>query len=359
MISLFMLNDEIRRKTTIPSQFDYIKSRMQTELTSVEEYYRDAGGKVSNDHFIVRLIKAMLVDYNKPIWDYVLSIDVHLNHILKQFDIVNPYSKGDIHDSVILGENSKEIIIGIDDVSNFEGLENTWQTLKPLRVVYTPSTDLYFRRPDKRLNFDLPSLSIFSIDVKILMVQFKHWATYRRDMDKSLDPAVFVYQYVLTNAISDMVDLAYLNVLGTAIYGIEADEGKNVHPFGVINMRDRIDRVNETIVKNISKLNAPYEEILANIPLVIKSDIVDQMRLVPINTTRQASWATWLCEIPYLMLITNLSSNRTITRNKNYITALRIQMKSLERNRVMDQFENVLSETNYEIDKSTIESYTL
>lgn len=348
MLDLFVRDDTIKRSTSIDSNIKYIRNRVNIELDNIKSYYWTAGGKVKNDHLLVRLIKGLMTDYRLPSIEYVLSIESNKEYIAKLLKITTSLTKGSIKESELLGENSMEIIIS---VNKFNGLINnyseTWKTLKPLSVFYTDITDMGFIRPDSNLGFYDNTLSIFTVDFTMLLVQYRYWALEQLALSKSTDPAVFIYQYVITNAIEDMVDIAFLNRVYLYKENDRITNGHTTHPFPVLNVDTRANRVIKNVVKTVSNLKTTYENILPNIPLLFKENILDQMYLLPLFTSRQSKWVTMIGAIYYIDMVFSLVNTNTIPLNRHFINSLSIQLEIADKNKILDEFSKHLYSTDY------------
>lgn len=358
MLSLFLNDTTINYRQLKDPTMDYIRRHVIMELTNVKSYYREAAGVVDNSHILVRLLKNLSIDYNAPLMDQFISLDGEAIYQARNIGIVSNINKGDVIRDGLLGANSMEVFIYAENDIDILSISENWRDMRPLRAIYIPTTDMHFKRPDETLSFDDLSLSIFSIDPKMMALQYRFWALERLSLGYGTDPASFVYQYILTNTMDDIVDIAFFNAYMTIMGGLEPNYGKNTHPFSVRDMTTRINTVAKMMSTKLIGSASRYEELIGNMPLISKESLKEQMVMLSISpNTQQGKWATWVASVPYINALFSISDERTITNNKDLIGELRMYKKLLDRSRSLDQHSDVYNDIMYKMSLAMIESY--
>lgn len=352
MISLFTKYNHIEMPTIKDSKLRYIRNRFNIEIKKVKEYYRLRNGKLSNNNILVRLLKTVAPDYNRDIFTYSRLLDATVEHYTKTFDIVSNISKGKVHDSILFGDNSKEVFIYKENIIDLLEVEDNWRDLVPIKVIRHDMTNTALVMPSKDIDFILPTLIIYQIDIRMLAIQYKYWSLNRLRNDFSTDPAHFLYSFVLPNMIDGILDIAIMNRMININDELFMSENINRHPFNIIDINNHIDSMLRNILKHVKYENKHYSNILKNIH-IIKCDNMHEYLLNSDTGNKQSKWAYILTYTKYMLFLLEISNKKTFARNKDILNELRILFKIIKRERIMDNVDEDILLT-YEINMNTI-----
>lgn len=318
------------------SRFDYIKRRYNSELEKIKEYYRGKDFAVNNNHLLNRLITIASPSVNLYILDYLSTVEVNARFMSKQFDIVSNIHNGAILDNIFFGTNSKEILLYRDSVIDINTIEENWRSLEAVRVVYTEETDLDFYLPFNRKNYIVPTLHIMTIDVPLLLVQYKLWSLERMDLAKSTNPNVFIAQIVLPNMMNNMLDLAIWNRYIKISKNEKINPFRVNHPFAVLDYSEMIDGVLKDVVRDTKEVNIPIEQILLTVKPIYKDNMLDVLFIGHKYFTKQAEWVLWLARLPVITDIIELLNEQGIKRNLTLINLLPTTIKEMKNNSILN-----------------------
>ena len=337
MVSLFTTKVPYKEGTNIDSNLRYYRERMLGELNSIINYYHDRNAKVKNNHMLVRLLTTVSPNYNNDIFDYIGTLDSNAIYVSKNFNIVSNINAGEVMDSIIFGDNSKEVFVYSENELDLMELDNTWKDLEPLKLIVSEIDDTSFILPSNDYDFLYETLNVFLLDVRMLAIQYKYWALERIKNDFDTDPATFIYRYVLPNSMRSILDIAIMNKLVNTVKDDEYITSRFKHPFNTLDLDKILKRILNNTIKYIDKENKQFSNILGNIYLVNESDAYSFiLKNMPKYETKQALWVTSLILIKYIDILFTLSNKKTLANNKHTLNELRIYFKIMKRSRTLD-----------------------
>lgn len=335
MFDLFYKRNTLNEATIEDSHLPFLRETYQREMDKITYYYHNRMSKVNNNHLLVRLITTASPGYTLPFEDYVREIEANSKYYARNFGIVTDGNVGETKRDVMFGSGSEEVFLFTTDAYNIFEIESTWKTVNAVRVIYHSLTDIDFLRPDETIDFYAPTVFIYGIDVKTLLLQYRYWALEQLSMENGTDPAVFVYQYVMTNMMKDIMDISMYNRAIAILKGESLDTYiEKRHPFSIVNYISRIDDVIKKHVDYIAKSSRDFSTVLEMLPTLFSKNGQELIFNTNLNiTTRQSRWAKLLTMLFFIRDILNISNGQTIRRNKNRITDLRMDLRLYERDR--------------------------
>lgn len=353
MLDLFSKLDNTDLTVVYDNNLDNIKDRFNLEISKIRDYYRYRDGKVSNNNMLVRLITTCMINYNRDIFEYVHMLDNDLLHYTKTFNIVSQVSKGSVLENVIFHKNSLELFIYEEADINLITIDDLWRDLRPIKILKYDDTDTSLRIPNNKISFSTPTLSIFKIDIKKLLIQYRYWALERLYKDFSTDPAAFLYEMVFPTLIYDILDFSILNRIRKINEHLIMEPNINKHPFLIFDLNDSIDRYIKNMLKYIKHENKTFTNIMKNIHLICSENMYELVfDNYLINSNNR--YVYFLSKIPHIILLLEISNRETLKRNKDFINNLKIFIKKIERDRSMDNIDNELVKAEYEINMSIL-----
>lgn len=349
MLDIFSKMDHMAMSTIRDPKIEYIKNKLDAEIKKVKEYYRYRNGKVKNNNMLVRLITTAAPNYHKDIFDYMRLVEDSAIYHSKTFDIVSKLSKGSILDNVIFGYNSQEIFIYDEQDLDLITAESNWEDLQAIKVISYHGTDTSLVMPSEYTSFDISKLTIFKIDIRILLLQYKMWSLNRIVSNFSTDPAEFIYSIVYPSMINDILDISIINRLIHLNNDDEMKPNNNRHPFHILDYNNKIDKILKDVLKEIKHTNKPYSNIMKNIPLLTSKHMYEFVFDNDIGN-RQNKWALFISKLDYITFLLEISDIKTLKRNKDTINDLKIIIKYLTRDRALDHIDDPFIKTDIELD---------
>lgn len=346
MISIFSKYNPIQSANVEDAKLRYVRDRFKSELENIREYYRYREGKVKNSNMLSRLITSSAPNYNKDIFDYLRIIDSTAIYNSKAFDIVSDINKGSILESIIFGYNSYELFIYEESDIDILSIEDNWADLIPIKAIRYNGTDINLTMPSNSINFDMPTLSVFKIDVRLLLMQYRLWALERVSKDFSTDPASFIYSIVFPNMIASILDLSIINRFNKIYNNLPITLAEHQHPFNILDLTKNVDSIIKNTIKYINSGEKDYTAMLRNIHLIDNENAYDIM-FEPELGNRQSRWAYFLSKVPCLLMLLNMTDKNNAKKNKDTLNELKIYLKLLERERSMDHINNDEIELNF------------
>jgi len=333
MLNYFLRKQNDAKPININSRMDYIRRRYMYDYYKVMDYYNVSRERaVNNRNILSRLLKMLSNNIDLPVFEYFKYIATDAIYVSKQFDIVSNISKGNIKASQLYGDNVYEAFIYTENEVNLFELEDNWRELRPLRVVYTTTTDLNYGFPYENVDKMLPELVVYELDVVALALQYREWARCRVRDDRSTDHNVFIAMIVLPSVVPDIMDLAVINRFFKIAKGEPILDSKfNIHPFPVIDYRDKVDDVLKGFC-NLLK-NKPYDVsiVLDSVPMLFGKTTSDVLLLSNSVYTQQSNWLLAVCRLPYIAELIDVLGKRGIAKNKSELSKLPVEIKRLER----------------------------
>lgn len=324
------------------SKFDYIRNKYKNDLSKLKSYYRYNNHKVNNDHILNRLITILEPSGELNIFDYLRYVESSAKYLAKQFNITSNIHNGGIQDNLIMGIGSKEILLYKESDIDIMDFENIWETLSPLRLIYSSNTDLNFRIPDKDSVYsDIPELNIITIDIVSLMMQYYYWKIKRIDAGFSTNPSIFATQIVLPNMLDNILDMAIWNRFINIYNGIENNTFTIKQPILLVDYSKGIDNELKKIVKDVDNVSMDIENILLQIPGLISKNMLDVLNTGVTYYTKQSEWVLWVSRLSIVSNILDLIGKRGKRKNSDIINILPVIIKSISRSTNIVKNDNI------------------
>ena len=325
MINLYYRHYPISHGISRSPSWDNLVDKYRGDLTNVLGKYRSMEKRVYSNHILSRIIKHMDIDVTKNIYDYMTILDSTVLYTIKNFNVSTNITTGKITSDKILSTGDT-LLLSADLVKDYFSLEDTWMNYMSIRPVYYTGIGLQMNHPTN-IGEEL-DLSIFEIDVKLLMIQYKYWALKRIELGYDVDPSTFVYTVVLTNMIPELLDLSILNRFYKI--GEELEEIDSTHNFHTRHNDRILDMELSKLKKRLIKRGMYYEEYLHSIPLVTNKDAYTLMRMFPKALNSNTLWSNYLARANYTLLMIETLGKNGIRKNYNHLKDLDKILKRLK-----------------------------
>lgn len=353
MYQLFTKVFESSNSVTVPPEFDYIRRTYNLTLEQIVNYYRSRVMSVASNHFLVKLLNTATVSMEYDIDQYTSVSNTRAPYIAKHFQLTSDINYGVIHPGIFYGKNSKEIILYTEGYFNGgEALAN-WKDLQPVKVLEHSLSDLSLALPLGKVTSSDISLSTISIDISLLLVMYRGFILDQTVTQHShLGITHFIHMYVIPNMLHTHIDIVIRNRLFNLYYGAPMDPTVKSHSFQISDYSGKMDRVLKQVLARVKNSKMLYESNLKNIPSISSSDCQEALQMPDVAKTRQVWWALLVSRISTMVYLLEVSGKKGRGINKDKINKLKIDLRRLMNDRVLDivKDEDLLYQLDSDID---------
>jgi hypothetical protein len=285
---------------------------------------------------------------------YLKIVTATAKYVSKQFGITSTINYGIAHESIFYGQNSTELLIYTETSIDLAYVAKNYDAIASVKPIYHEDTDLDYYVPMGTKDLRKPSLSVFEIDIVMMLMQYKYWALDRIYSDLGTNPNVFVATVVIPNMVYQTFDLALWNRF-VAIHRTDYIPKFVIkHPFPLINFDDKADNIYRDILKYVSNNIIPLRGLLETIPAAYSVNM-DNVLAIDINYyTAQSEWVIWLSRIFVINDLIDILGEKGRIRNVLLINELPVKMRLLDNRST--RLEGMLPEVIYNRYIDTINS---
>jgi len=337
MYSLFNFIPSVSMGTLQPARWNYLKPNLKHNVESVISYYRKSPFAVKSQHFLVRLLHAIIVPKSQEIERYYDNVDAIALNIGMTMGMTSSISRGHIFNGVFYGKGNHEILIADNTSFNPIEAEKNWEELEPIKVLRHPRSDLNFNLPDGTNTGVEDGFVVISVNIPMLAVQYRSWR--RQEGRFSLVTGAsernimqFIHMYPIPNMLRSHADLAIFNRLFNWTFGLPMGEATVKHPFFLIDYHKDVDHTIDVVLDNLDRVHKNFYDTLGSIPAITEDSMQEVLQLPEIPATRQVIWALTIARLPTLRLLfklaeagggnkNQLEKNHIIRKLKEYKTA--------------------------------------
>lgn len=311
------------------SKFLYLERRYSEQLSKVKEYYIYRERAVNNNHILNRIITNLSASLNLPDYEYLKIVGTNARFLSKQFHITSNISRGDVIESIFYGKNSKEVLLYTENEIYLEDMSKNWREYQPVRCIYHTDTDLDFYIPEGKKDYITDHISVYEIDIIMLLMQYRYWAKERIAYGNSDNPNVFIPTIVLPNMIKQILNISLFNRYISIAKGEDIPDFRIKHPFQVLDYSKGFDSIYKDSVKYTKNKNIPLEQLLLQVPL-INSNAIDVLNIKHKYYTSQSLWVLWVTRIELIANIITIMGEKGKKRNTDLFNVLPTKIKELE-----------------------------
>ena len=312
------------------TRFDYLRNRYQLELEKIKAYYRERDTAINNNHILSKIIDLLDASISLDINKYYEIVDTQGPYVCRQLGLVSNINNGEIFENIFYKQNSYEIINYVtNDIITYE-LETDWKNRECLKVTYTDETDLDFHLLNGSKSKYKESLTVFELDVPMMLLMYRSWSKARLRENKSTDSNVFISTIVIPNALNNMLDLVLFNRFMCITNNINIPLFRIKHPIPVFDYSYGIDKIYKEVVKDVYNNNIYLDQMMSTIPCMFNSNMKDTLFINRPYPNRQSEWVIWLARIKHISFILNVLGYRGIAKNKDVFNSLPYLLKELK-----------------------------
>lgn len=235
-------------------------------------------------------------------YDYLEDVEMdiaHGQHINTEINTYPPlegeFYGGDIADILVATTLTRP-------TWSSEGLLADWSSTSALRVLYHPSSDLNLNLPDGQRQHHESGYSIIAVDIPLLAVQYRTWATLenRKPLEERESTGMFVYQHVLGNMLDHQLTLSLMNRYMRTYNGEEQTKSIIKPILALPDFSNGVDKEYQEVIDTLLRMNASIDDVLDNAPLRLGETLRTSLPFNRLVSTRQISWLLWLVWLPWI-----------------------------------------------------------
>lgn len=318
-------------------------------LDKVLKTYRNKESKVTPNHPLVTFIRSIPMNNNLSIWEFDSKIVKILERKTRAYNFTTPYHHGGAQYNILMNDIKTTVDFIQRDV-DLININDNWETLKPIRVKTSTYIDFYMTHPSR---IELLS-GFFNLEIcfRTLIHQYRFWKQARIKKMKSSDPAVFIYQYVLTNMIPDIYDMSIINkILDYDEINLYEINRKNKHPFTITNIEKHVDKQRNFILNRFNNRGVFITDFLNSLEVVNADNVIDFLLTDNNKITIQSAWIMYSRNLKYINDIFDILSSRGVKANKHFIIDVLGLIKLNSKNIILDEVNDVIiDDIKYEIE---------
>ncbi len=295
MFRLFIKPLTMNSTITVPELIK-LKSNITIGYNKAKAYYNENSSYIPNTFTLLNLLHVLLPyikNNNNPV-DMCRSINMDLYKITNGLGIVSDLYSGSVGYHQMYTKHCYFISAAFGEV--YPDME--WRTLRPVRCLTHPFTNLSFSLPPCGKNVISDEISMVGIDIILLGYMFKQW--YMQNMYKSyieqetLD--VFLSKHILPGMLDEQYDITLRNRIG----GIFTDNSSFSQPFVII---DGLKDYSELYVKLLKRINTSpnaFTVEMQGLPLFFNNYLAATPTVL--QTTNSVSyWASTMLYMDWLL----------------------------------------------------------
>jgi len=314
------------------SRLDFIKRRYKSELLRIKEYYRNRERVTSNSHMLNKLIQLIVPNIELSDINYLKIVSADAIYYARHFGLINNNSFGSYKENMFYNSNSIEVLYYVENYIDILNLKNNWKELVPIKCVYNEDTDLDFYVPYGKKDYTSLHMSVYEVDIIMLMMQYKYWALERIKNNDGISPNTFLTMVVFPNMMDSILNISLFNRFIMLSKGISPDSFKYDHPFHVIDMSYDIDIVLSDIIDDLQYENIYIEQLLSTLFSITEDeqDMLDVLRINKQFFTRQSESILWISRTRYIKELLVFLGAKGLAKNRDNLYYLPAKIRQLE-----------------------------
>lgn len=326
---------------------DLIKRVYTILLNSITKYYRTRVMSVKNNHLLCKIINTGFIPISYDSDRFTEIAYSRSPYIAKHFNLTSPISYGKIFKEIFYLDCNEIILFDDSDFIHDEVINN-WEFVSAVKVINHPFSNTSFLLPSGDSNFlsnketysnlgvnylySDKGLVTISINIGMLLTQYKGFLLNNIfNTEDKLSIPHFVHMYVLPNMLQTHVELVLMNRLMNLHYGSPMGVSYKSHPFSMPNYDRKLDSVLSYSLKRLKDSTNNFQTMLSNIPSISNKSMLESLYMEDVARTKQVWWALLLSRLNIMKFILDVSNERSISNNRGYINALKIDIKNIQR----------------------------
>lgn len=291
----------------ILGQLHLFRNNSEENLLKTKIHYRRSVYTVPSDHFLVQVLQHLTLgnENDEQLYYRITTQGSRLAgplHFNTETILSGPLSKPWFFKSPVktfILENSFDKLPDLD-------YSKVWTDLQPIRAISHPSTDLNFNVLEGKEKRELKGNAFFYLDIGILAIQYKYWLNSVKDYIARPSIQQFVFQYPLVNLLESQFDVAFFNRINAISKDIPIPRTESQNGLALKDLTALANRLAEEVITGLRNSRRDYYQIPAEVPLVFKDTLAEQLVLPDIFFNRQTLGLYTVAYLPYLSFISNI-----------------------------------------------------
>lgn len=310
----------------IPGQIHTLRAAIKRTVKGIVDYYEGTTMAVPSTHFLNQILGFYGSQYQSSAFEafrYVRGSYLNLCQTLK---ITSPASIGRAFDGVFYGPGIKEVIIARSHMLDYDKVSADWRSIKPIKVLLHPFTNMRFNLPDGVNNTNEGGLAVFELDIPALILKYRAFRIYERSLIDGdypdyvhKTPFQFIHMHVLPSMLESHVDQVMVNRFKALLLNESLESAASRHSFRVIDHSRGVDEILKPIVRDLNKKSLTFPQMLKYIPTIYAADGFELAALHDVFRTRQTNWAWSVARNQFIEILLNLDRRLPGTNNDVYI----------------------------------------
>lgn len=305
--------------------FDTYRRFFYVNVVRMIDYYRKNPFAVRGDHLFVRLLQSIPIPYTTPVENYYEGVREMAYELGGHMNITNPFFHGKHSDKpYLLGGKNIEypFLLHSEIPKDLQSLEKNWKSIKAVRFIRHPKTDLTLEPPNGDTSCHEEGLVVYQIDLPLLALQHRCFKLeqFKKPSGSRLGTHHFVHMYVVSGLIESMIDVAFFNRLNAMVGKNTTQRSEWRYVIGLPDQYRFLDKYLEEVVEQVCGNSYTYQELLHGIKLISPGKtLFDVVRMPDTVTTRQINWLLYTAQLPMVNMLMELDqqSNSTINNHSN------------------------------------------
>jgi hypothetical protein len=341
MLGLFNNTNPTKQAIIKPPDWPYVKAGLIRNVGTVISYHRKYPTAVKSNHFLVRLLQSISVPQSLNLERYHANVDAMAMTFSMAFRMTSSIYKGQIFNNVFYGPDSREIIIAVNNLFDFQKAHENWENIRAVEVFRHDMSDLSLAIPDGKDNWSESGVAVIVINIPMLAVQyraFRQMETYYSAITGASERSVmqFIRQYVLPNMLHSHLDNAIFNRINNLLIGAPLGVGKAKHPYYLTPYEEKLNRVHHTLINHFEDTNKDFNTIMDTIPLVNKPALRELARIVDTAPTMQITWALAMMRLPILKTLIGFARKNALRKNQTEMNQVKRFVRNLRNNHTLE-----------------------
>jgi len=287
-----------------------VERQLKIDIDKTVEYYHGTNGVVDNAHPLVGLIEKFDVDTNLELVQYARHIVGKIPRLSSILGFATNSGKPDMIADFF--KDTEACVIVTD-----KGLSDTndWHNMKPLRILRHEETVVQPFHPIEAQVSGSPV--VVELDILGLMLQYRAWELENLKNGISGVPvANFIYTYVMTNVITNFINLSLVNLYLSEDADIDRIEDNS--PLVISDHTREIRNIVNDVRDDMLIHREHYNVMLTGLPVVGGTAATELFSQVPFINTYNME-AHYIARAEYFMRIMEAYGDDVKKPNSDFI----------------------------------------
>lgn len=321
MYRLFEGESNPIRSRIINAQVSFATGIVKKQVDAISAYARGSGKVLPNQHLLCRLLDLINIPTNGLLDRYMEEVNDRSYYLAETLQVTTPTSYGIIHRTNQFYTGADEVIVFDSDEFDWTDCENNWMTFQPVKILKHPFTGLYPVIPDGNIMVPEKGLVVISINVPMLMLQYRMWKNTDGKVGNTKEE--FLFNYPTVNAMRSHTDIALMNRMMALWSKKPVERFKHFYPSSaIVDVHSRYDT---NVLKHMAELHRKSPKLfmfLDNLYAIDDRSMAEALTMPSLAPTRQVKWATILARLEMMEFLKFFRSTMLNPPDQNLVDRL-------------------------------------